>query len=156
MATNNNINTPAIVLGGPLTLSGAFTTGMTVTGNTSVTLPTSGTLATTSQFVTWADVSGTSQSAAVNTSYVISNGSATTVSLPATAALGSIFGVQGKGAGGWILQANTGQTIHLGSSVTSSAGSLASTNQWDSVQIVCTTANTVFAVVSAVGNLTVA
>jgi hypothetical protein len=104
----------------------------------------------------WNDVSGTSQAAAINSGYIISNASQTTVTLPATAAEGSVFGVQGKGAAGWILQMNTGQICHLGSSATSSAGSLTSTNLWDSVQIVCVTANTTFAVISAVGNLTVA
>lgn len=104
----------------------------------------------------WNDVSGTSQAAAVNNGYIISNASLTTVTIPATAAEGTVFAVQGKGAGGWVLQMNTGQTCHFGSSATSSAGSLASTNQWDAVYIVCVTANTTFAVVSAVGNLTVA
>jgi len=156
MATNNVINTPAIVLGGALTFTGAFATTVTVTGTTNITLPTSGTLATTSQFVSWNDVSGTSQAAVVNSGYIISNGSQTTVTLPATAAEGSVFAVQGKGAAGWILQMNTGQICHFGSSASSSAGSLTSTNLWDSVQIVCVTANTTFAVISAVGNLTVA
>lgn len=155
MATNNVINTPTITLGGAFTISGAFTTTFTVTGNTSVTFPTSGTLATTSQFINWNDVSGTSQAAAVNNSYVISNSSQTTVTLPATAAEGSVIGVQGKGAAGWILTANTGQTIKLGSSTTTSAGSLTSTNQWDAIQVVCVTANTTWATISAVGNLTV-
>ena len=104
----------------------------------------------------WNDVSGTSQAAAVNNGYIISNAGQTTVTLPATSAEGSVFAVQGKGAAGWILQANTGQVIHLGNSATSSAGSLTSTNLWDSVSIVCVTANTTFAVTSAVGNLTVA
>ncbi len=104
----------------------------------------------------WNDVSGTTQAAAVNSGYIISNAGQTTVTLPATAAEGSVFAVQGKGAAGWILQANTGQTIHFGSSATTSAGSLTSTNLWDSVSIVCVTANTTFAVTTAVGNLTVA
>ena len=104
----------------------------------------------------WSDVSGTSQAAVVNTGYIISNASQTTVTLPATAAEGAVFAVQGKGAAGWILQANTGQTIHFGNQATSSAGSLTSTNQWDSVQIVCVTANTTFAVTNAVGSLTYA
>ncbi|TAL08496.1 MAG: hypothetical protein EPO02_12740 [Nitrospirae bacterium] len=106
--------------------------------------------------LTWNDVAGTSQAAAVNNGYIISNAGQTTVTLPATAAEGSVFAVQGKGAAGWILQANTGQVVHLGSSATSSAGSLTSTNQWDSVTIVCVTANTTFAVTSVIGNLTVA
>jgi len=106
--------------------------------------------------LTWNDVSGTTQAAAVNNGYIISNASQTTVTLPATAAEGSVFAVQGKGAAGWILQMNTGQVCHLGSSASSSAGSLTSTNQWDSVSIVCVTANTTFAVTSVIGNLTVA
>lgn len=104
----------------------------------------------------WNDVSGTSQAAVVNNGYIISNASQTTVTIPATAAEGSVFGVAGKGAAGWILQMNTGQTCHFGSSATSSAGSLTSTNQWDSVQILCVTANTTFVVIAVQGNLTVA
>lgn len=107
-------------------------------------------------YLKYNNVAGTTQAAAINSGYVISNAAQTTVTLPATAALGSVFAVQGKGAAGWILQANTGQVINLGSSPTSSAGSLTSTNQWDSVTIVCVTANTTFAVTSVVGNLTVA
>jgi hypothetical protein len=106
--------------------------------------------------LTWNDVSGTTQAAAVNQGYIISNAGQTTVTLPATAAEGSVFAVQGKGAAGWILAANTGQTIHFGNTATTSAGSLTSTNLWDSVTIVCVTANTTFAVTAAVGNLTVA
>lgn len=105
---------------------------------------------------TWNDVSGTSQAASAYSGYICSNAGQTTVTMPATAAEGTTFAVQGKGAAGWILQMNTGQTVHFGSSASSSAGSLTSTNQWDSVQIVCVTANTTFAVISAIGNLTVA
>jgi hypothetical protein len=104
----------------------------------------------------WNDVSGTTQAAVVNNGYIISNAGQTTVTLPATAVEGSVFGIVGKGAAGWILQANTGQTIHFGNAATSSAGSLTSTNLYDSVQIVCVTANTTFTVLCAVGNLTVA
>lgn len=105
---------------------------------------------------TYNDVSGTTQAAAVNNGYIISNAAQTTVTLPATAAEGSVIAVQGKGAAGWIMAANTGQVIHLGSSATSSAGSLTSTNQWDAVEVVCVTANTTWAVKSVIGNLTVA
>lgn len=104
----------------------------------------------------WNDVSGTSQAAVVNNGYIISNAGQTTVTVPATAAEGSLIGVAGKGAAGWILQMNTGQTCHFGNSATSSAGSLTSTNQWDNVIILCVTANTTFVVISVQGNLTVA
>jgi hypothetical protein len=127
-------------------------TGISITnGAGSITIASSGVGA-----LFWNDVSGTTQAAAVNSGYIISNASQTTVTLPATAAEGSTFAVQGKGAGGWILQMNTGQTCHFGNAATASAGSLTSTNQWDSVSIVCVTANTTFAVYSSIGNLTVA
>lgn len=93
----------------------------------------------------WNNVSGTSQAASVNNGYVIGNASQTTVTLPATAALGSVIAVQGKGAGGWVLTANTGQTIQVGSTATSSGGTVTSQNQWDSIEVVCVTANTTWA-----------
>jgi hypothetical protein len=113
-------------------------------------------VATTLNATTWNDVSGTTQAAAANQGYIISNASQTTVTIPATAAEGSTFAIAGKGAAGWIMQMNTGQTCHFGNAATTSAGSLTSTNQYDSVTIVCVTANTTFVVIAAQGNLTVA
>ena len=52
--------------------------------------------------IAWANISGTTQAAAVNTAYVVGNAGQTTITLPATAALGSVVIVQGKGAAGWI------------------------------------------------------
>ena len=127
-------------------------TGISITSVTgSITIAASGVGS-----LVWNDVSGTTQAAVVNNGYIISNAGQTTVTLPATAAEGSVFAVQGKGAAGWILQMNTGQTCHFGNAATSSAGSLTSTNLWDSVSIVCVTANTTFAVTASIGNLTVA
>lgn len=96
--------------------------------------------------ITWNNVSGTTQAAAVNNGYIIGNASQTTVTLPATAALGSVISVQGKGAAGWILAANTGQTIQVGQTATSTAGSVTSAAAFDSIQVVCITANTTWAV----------
>lgn len=104
----------------------------------------------------WNDVAGTSQAAAVNNGYIISNAGLTTVTVPNTAAEGSVIAVGGKGAAGWVLQMGTGQTCHFGNVATTVAGSLASTNQWDSVTILCVTANTTFIVIASQGNLTVA
>lgn len=155
------------------TWSGTMTNGQVIIGSTGAT-PTAATLSAGTGInitdgagsitiastgvgsLVWNDVSGTSQAAAVNNGYIISNAGQTTVTIPATAAEGSVFAVQGKGAAGWLLQMNTGQTCHFGSSATTSAGSLTSTNQWDSVTIVCVTANTTFAVTSVIGNLTIA
>lgn len=104
------------------------------------------TIAATESGETWSNVTGTTQAAAVNSGYVIGNASQTTVTLPATAALGATVAVQGKGAAGWILAANTSQTIQIGQSATSSAGSLTSAHQYDSVEVVCITANTTWSV----------
>ena len=127
-------------------------TGITITSATgSITIASTGVGS-----LVWNDVAGTTQAAVVNNGYIISNAGQTTVTIPATAAEGSVFAVAGKGAAGWILQMNTGQVCHFGNSATTSAGSLTSTNQWDSVGILCVTANTTFVVLTVQGNLTVA
>jgi len=101
------------------------------------------------------NVAGTTQSAAINQGYINGNAGLTTVTLPGTAAQGSVIAIQGLGAAGWVMTAAAGQTIKLGSSTTTSGGSLASTNLYDAVEIVCITANTTWGVKSVVGNLTV-
>lgn len=94
---------------------------------------------------TWNNVSGTTQAAAVGNGYIIGNASQTTVTLPATAAVGSVVSVQGKGAAGWILAANTGQTIQVGQTASSATGSVTSAANYDSISVVCITANTTWA-----------
>jgi hypothetical protein len=92
----------------------------------------------------WFGISGTTQAAAVDSGYVIQNASQTTITLPAIAPLGSVIAVRGLGAAGWILQANTGQTIKVDGQTTSSAGSLTSAGRYDSIDITCVVANTTF------------
>ena len=106
---------------------------------------------------TWTDVSGTSQAIAVNNSYTANNGALVTLTLPASAAYGSVVEICGKGAGGWKLAQQAGQTVFFGSSSTTpgAGGSLASTAQYDSIRIVCTVVDSVWTVTNAVGNLTI-
>lgn len=104
------------------------------------------TIASTDQGPDWSGVSGTTQAAVAGAGYVIQNAGQTTVTLPATAALGAMVAVQGLGAGGWVLTANTGQTIQVGSTATSSGGTITSANQWDSIEVVCVVANTTWSV----------
>ncbi len=152
---NNGAST--ITIGGNVTFSGGFTFSGTITGNTSVTFPTSGTLATTSQAaLTWTDQTTTPVSMVARNAYSANNVGLVTLNVPATAAVGDEFQVQGQGAGGWLIRMNTGQVCNFGSSPTTSAGSLASTNRYDAVKIVCVVADTTFNVEFAVGNLTVA
>lgn len=104
------------------------------------------TIAATGSGITWSNIIGTTQAAVVDNIYVCTNSSQTIVTLPATASLGSVVGVEGLGVGGWILAANTGQTIKIGTGTTSSAGSLTSAAASDNVYVVCIVANTTWRV----------
>ena len=108
--------------------------------------------------ITWNEVTGTSQSMAVDQGYICNNAGLVTCTLPATAAFGSVFRVGGKGAGGWKIAQQAGQTItwdEASATTTGVGGSLASTDDYDAVELVCMTANTDFLVVSSKGNITV-
>lgn len=104
------------------------------------------TIATSTSGMTWTTVTGTTQAAAVNNGYITNNAGAVTVTLPTTFAIGDAIEIKGLGAGGWILAAGTATTIRIGSSVTSSAGSLTSANQYDTVKVTGLVANTTWSV----------
>ena len=97
----------------------------------------------------WNLVTGTSQSMTSNNGYIANNAGLVTFTLPASSSIGDEMAVVGKGAGGWLVQCGVGQTIVVGSSTTTSAGSVASTNAKDSFYLVCTAANTEWTVLGA-------
>lgn len=107
--------------------------------------------------ITWTEVTGTSQSAAINNGYIANNAGLVTVTLPSTAAVGSIVRVAGSGAGGWKVAQNASGQINFGNQATTSGtgGSLASVNRYDAVELICITANNIWTVISSQGNLTV-
>jgi hypothetical protein len=109
--------------------------------------------------MTWNTVSGTTQAAAINNGYYTNNAGLCTVTLPTTAAAGSVIAVTSgaSGSGGWLLAQNSGQSINFGKSTTTSgaSGSLASTFQYDTVFVLCVVANTNWVVINSIGNLTV-
>ena len=107
--------------------------------------------------LTWVEVTGISQDMLADSGYIANNPSLVTLTLPPIALLGSIIEVVGKGAGGWTIAQNGGQTIYFGtaSTTTGATGTLSSTLQRDSVRLVCITANTDFEVVSSIGNFTI-
>lgn len=98
----------------------------------------------------------TSTTMANNTSYLANSGSLVTLTLPAVVPQGTEFAVAGVGAGGWRISQAAGQQINFGNVATTSGtgGFLASSNQFDVVFLVCSTANTQFSVINAVGNVT--
>lgn len=105
----------------------------------------------------WNVVAGAAQGLVKENGYINDNVGLTTYTLPAVAAVGDTFQILGKSAAGWIIAQNAGQTIHVsGTSTTVGvAGSVASANRRDCMELVCSVANTDFTAVDFVGTLTV-
>lgn len=104
---------------------------------------------------------GTTGALAVQNTYVATNASATTYTLPAAAAVGDVINIVGSPAntGGWVIAQNAGQTIHKEASasttgVTGTATSAAHANE--SISIMCTVANTDFCILYSNGTVTLA
>lgn len=104
----------------------------------------------------WNDATSTTVSMAVNNAYLADNTSLVTMTLPSTAAQFSIVQVSGFNSGGWKIAQNAGQIIHVGNQTTTTGtgGSLASSNQYDQVTLLCVVANTTWVATNMVGNLT--
>ncbi len=107
-------------------------------------------------YITWNDQTTSTVTMSVNNGYVMDAGaSLITATLPASALLGSTLTIQGFGLGGWTIAQNAGQTIRFGaiSTTTGVSGSISSNNRYDSLTLVCVKADTDFAVMASVGNL---
>lgn len=91
---------------------------------------------------------------AINNGYVTNNGARVQLLLPLTAAFGSNIRILGKGAGGWQINQNAGQSIVLDSSSTTVGvgGTLQSDAFRDSIDLICTTADTVWTIADGIGN----
>lgn len=135
---------------------------LTSTGGTVSFTPGANTLnleSTASGGLTWNEVTGTTQAMDVDNGYICNNGSQVVCTLPDTAALGSVIRIAGKGAGGWKIAQNAGETIYWDASTattTGITGYLESTDKYDAVELVCMTADTSWVVVSSKGNITIA
>ena len=106
--------------------------------------------------MTWTEVTGTSQSAAVDNGYIANNAALVTITLPTTAAVGDIVAVVGKGAGLWRLAQNASESINFVGVTTTvgTGGYLEATNRYDCIEVICTVADTTWTVRSSVGNIT--
>lgn len=116
------------------------------------------TIAGTGSGIGWTEVTGTTQAMVADNGYVANNGTLVVFTLPATAAFGAVINLVGKGAGGWRIDQNASQNIQVGlvSSTVGIGGSVASTNRYDSIELLCTTANTTWTVLGGPqGNLTI-
>lgn len=162
MATNNATNTPRLTTNGQLMIghtgqnpdANTLTAGAGIAitnGTGTITISSSGSSG-------WVDQTTTPVTMAVNTGYTSDDG-ATLVhfTLPATSAIGDFVEINGKGAGLYIIEQAAGQQINFGNvaSTLGAGGSVASTLQFDCIRLRCITANTIWVVVSSVGNFTI-
>ena len=100
-----------------------------------------------------ATIAGTTQSAAVNTTYIALNVGQTTVTLPAVYAVGDIIRLIGSTANvaGWIVTAAAGDTAIYNGSTTSAGGTLTSSAlAGQTVELICDVANTSWVVFATV------
>lgn len=100
---------------------------------------------------TYTTVTTTSQAMSPNNGYISNNAALVTLTLPSVAAVGTKLEIVGFGAGGWLIAQNAGQQIQIGStsSTVGITGSVASSNQGDSLVLVCIVADTIWACLSA-------
>ena len=162
MATNNATNTPQLTSNGQTFIgsagnnpvAGTLTagTGISVTnGAGTITIANSGSAG-------WVDQATASVTRAVNTGYTSDDGaSLVTFTLPATASIGDFVEINGKAAGLYTIAQASGQQIHFGNlaSTLGATGTVSSTLQYDCIRLRCVTANTIWVVVSSVGNFTI-
>lgn len=110
--------------------------------------------------ITWTEVTGTSQSAAVNNGYITNNVGLVTVTLPGTFAIGDIVRVKGVGAGGWRIAVASGDQVIWDeggvdgtNETTITTGTLDSTDDNDAIELIGVTANALWSVLSVKGNI---
>jgi hypothetical protein len=162
MATNNATNTPELTLNGQTFIgstgvnpvAATLTAGAGISiinGAGSITISSSGSAG-------WVDQTTGTVTMTTNTGYTSDDGaSLVTFTLPTTSAIGDFIEINGKGAGLYTIAQASGQQIHFGNiaSTSGAGGSVSSTLQYDCIRLRCLTANTIWVVVSSVGNFTI-
>jgi len=161
---NNEIKTTAALTNGQVVIgsTGADPVPATLTAGTGITITNGAgtiTIAASGAGISWVTTAVNVTNMAVNTGYFcISAGGALTLGLPATSVLGDTIHVSLDGATSWQITQASGQQIRLGTSTTTlgATGTITSTGQGDSIEIVCRVANTLWVAQNTVGNLTIA
>ena len=106
--------------------------------------------------VTWSVITA-DQTAVINRGYFANKGTLLTLTLPTTAAVGSVLRVSGMNAGLWRIAQNASEVIHFGKTDTTVGvgGYLQSTLARDSVELICCVTDNEWNVVSSIGNITI-
>lgn len=133
---------------------------ITLTAGTGISLSQSGTniqISASGEGFSFVSVTSGSANMVSDTIYQANFGSLVTLTLPVTSSLGDFISVSGFGSGGWKIAQNSGQNIIVGdATTTTTTGYLASTNQYDGIQLYCAVANTTWQNISgAQGNITI-
>lgn len=104
----------------------------------------------------WTAISA-GQTLAINNGYICIGGATLSLALPAVSSIGDVIEVTVDGSTGFTITQGAGQQIRIGNTATTSGatGTLSSTQQGDSLKIVCSVANLKWNVLSEMGNLTV-
>lgn len=93
----------------------------------------------------------------VNHGYGSNKAGAIAFTLPASSVIGATVSIQGM-QGSWNVVQGAGQQIHIGSATASTlgaGGSIASTNAFDAIELVCLVADTIWYARSVIGNITI-
>lgn len=133
-----------------LNVLGAAGTTVNATGNTlTVTVTGSG--------MTWTTISASQTLVVDNGYFCVSPGGALILLLPAVSSVGSEIEVSLDGATSFTITQGAGQQIRLGNATSTAGvvGSITSTQQGDSIRMVCSVANLKWNILSAEGNLTI-
>ncbi len=124
-----------------------WTKSITLTAGTGISVSQSGNdiqIAATGSIMSWNDITGISAAMEPNNGYMADNAALVTLTLPTSASFGTSLMIIGQGTGGWTIAQGSGQQIIVGDAATTlgAGGSLASTNQYDSINLLCTVADT--------------
>lgn len=162
MATINATNTPQLVTNGQVIIgsTGAFPVATTLTAGAGISITNGAgsiSIASTGALGTFTEVTGVSQTIAVNNRYSANNVGLVTFTLPAVAAIGDQFQIIGKGAGKFAIAQNASGQISTQSVSTTSGvgGSLTAVEQFNSISCTCITANNIWAVDFMTGDFTI-
>jgi hypothetical protein len=111
-----------------------------------------------SSLIAITEVTGTSSALVAGNSYIANNAGLVTLTLPSTGVLGDIIQIIGKGAGLFKIAQNASQQIFnlAAATTTGVTGSLTAVEQYASLTLRCTTANTGWTVVHSSGTFTAA
>lgn len=118
--------------------------GLFVIGTSPITFKLMG--QTTNISFTWYDITTPTQQMTANNGYIANNAAQVNLTLPVNSNEGDVINIVGKGAGGWIITQGVNQKVYVSpqSSSLGIGGSIASTAQYQSLELVCIEEDTIW------------